>query len=139
MQGHWSTAAAFVAAARLALERLRADYDRSSRHARFSSLHLEYLASLPDRLDELRSEVACGGQDAEALRRSRTDFTGWPAPAALSVLPKSAPLLVKGSAGWQPTRRVREPDELEMILNRLTEAAAEAQAADLRDPSLRSG
>jgi HPt (histidine-containing phosphotransfer) domain-containing protein len=94
----------------------------------FQQLRIEYLASLPARLDELRSDVASWrGGDPDALsslqvRLHRLAGSGGSYRFVhLSSLARRAEHWLNANAG------ARETDELEMILDRLTEAAAEAQ------------
>ena len=94
----------------------------------FQQLRLEYLATLPARLEELRSDVAswrAGDPDALAslkLRLHRLAGSGGSYRfVQLSSLARQAEQWLTADAG------VRETDELEMILNRLTEAASDAQ------------
>ena len=94
----------------------------------FQQLRLEYLASLPARLDELRSDVAswkAGDTDALSSLKVRlhrlAGSGGSYGFVQLSSLARDAERWLTADAG------VRETDELELILNKLTEATREAQ------------
>jgi HPt (histidine-containing phosphotransfer) domain-containing protein len=94
----------------------------------FRALRIEYLASLPDRLEELRTEIA-------SLRSGRTEAAsalkvrlhrlagsgGSYGFVQLSSLAREAERWLTANVG------VSETDELELILTRLSEAATEAQ------------
>jgi HPt (histidine-containing phosphotransfer) domain-containing protein len=94
----------------------------------FRALQIEYLASLPDRLEELRADVAgirSGKPDAGPSLKVRlhrlAGSGGSYGFVQLSILAREAERWLGANAD------VLETDELEMILNRLTEAAKEAQ------------
>lgn len=94
----------------------------------FQQLRQEYLASLPARLDELRSDVAswrAGDPDALSSLKVRlhrlAGSGGSYGFVQLSSLAREAERWLTANAG------VRETDELELILNKLTEDAREAQ------------
>ena len=94
----------------------------------FRALRIEYLASLPGRLDELRAQVASlgsGQSDAGTALKVRlhqlAGSGGSYGFVKLSSLAREAErwLIANDGAG--------ETTELELILQRLTEAAQEAQ------------
>jgi len=94
----------------------------------FRALRIEYLASLPDRLEELRADVAglrSGKQEAAASLKVRlhrlAGSGGSYGFVQLSSLAREAERWLTGNAG------VRETDGLELILSRLSEAASKAQ------------
>jgi HPt (histidine-containing phosphotransfer) domain-containing protein len=94
----------------------------------FRALQVEYLASLPDRLDELRRDVTAlraGNVEASAalkvLLHRLAGSGGSYGFVQLSSLARDAERWLTDNAG------ARETDELELIVNRLTDAAAEAQ------------
>ena len=94
----------------------------------FRALRIEYLASLPDRLEEMRADVASlRSGDAAAVptlkvRLHRLAGSGGSYGfVQLSSLAREAERWLTANEG------VSETGELELILNRLTEAAQEAQ------------
>jgi HPt (histidine-containing phosphotransfer) domain-containing protein len=94
----------------------------------FHQLRLEYLASLPARLEELRSDVASwqagnpGALSSLQVRLHRLAGSG----GSYGFVQLSS--LARDAEGWLTANDgVRETDELELILSRLTEAAREAQ------------
>jgi hypothetical protein len=94
----------------------------------FRALRIEYLASLPDRLEELRADVAglrAGTPEAGPALKVRlhrlAGSGGSYGFVQLSSLAREAERWLTANAC------VRETDELELILNRLSEAATEAQ------------
>lgn len=94
----------------------------------FRALRIEYLASLPERFEELRADIA-------SLRSGKPEV----APALKVRLHRLAgsggsygfvqlSSLAREAERWLTANAdVQETDELELILNRLTEAALEAQ------------
>ena len=94
----------------------------------FRALRVEYLASLPDRLEELRADVASlrsgKSEVASALKVRFHRLAGSGGSygfARLSALAREAEHWLTANAG------VRETDGLELILTRLGEAATKAQ------------
>jgi HPt (histidine-containing phosphotransfer) domain-containing protein len=94
----------------------------------FRALRIEYLASLPGRLEELRADVAglrTGRPDAGPSLKVRlhrlAGSGGSYGFVQLSSLAREAEHWLAANAG------VGETDGLELILNRLSEAATEAQ------------
>ena len=94
----------------------------------FRALRMEYVASLPDRLEELRADVAglrAGKPEAAAALKVRlhrlAGSGGSYGFARLSALAREAEHWLTANAG------VRDTDGLELILTRLNEAATEAQ------------
>jgi HPt (histidine-containing phosphotransfer) domain-containing protein len=94
----------------------------------FRALQVEYLASLPDRLEELRADVAAlrsGKPDAGPALKVRlhrlAGSGGSYGFVQLSSLAREAERWLMANAG------VHETNELESILNRLGEAATKAQ------------
>jgi HPt (histidine-containing phosphotransfer) domain-containing protein len=94
----------------------------------FRALQVEYLASLPDRLEELRADVAAlrsGKSDAGLALKVRlhrlAGSGGSYGFVQLSSLAREAELWLMANTG------VHETNELESILNRLGEAATKAQ------------
>lgn len=94
----------------------------------FRALRVEYLASLPSRLEELRQDVAAlraGNSDAgDALKVRLHRLAGSGGSygfVQLSSLAREAERWLTANAA------VPNPDGLDLILNRLTDAAAEAQ------------
>ena len=94
----------------------------------FQQLRLEYLASLPARLDELRSDVAAwraGNPDALSSLQARlhrlAGSGGSYGFVQLSSLAREAQSWLTANAGD------RQTDEVELILNKLTEDVREAQ------------
>jgi HPt (histidine-containing phosphotransfer) domain-containing protein len=94
----------------------------------FQQLRLEYLASLPARLEELRSDLAAwqgGNPDALSSLRIRLHRLAGSGASygfvQLSSLAREAERWLTANAGE------RETDELELILHKLTEDAREAQ------------
>ncbi len=94
----------------------------------FRELRTEYLASLPGRLEELRADVAglrSGKPEATAALKVRlhrlAGSGGSYGFVQLSSLAREAERWLADNAD------VRETAELELILNRLSEAAHEAQ------------
>jgi HPt (histidine-containing phosphotransfer) domain-containing protein len=94
----------------------------------FRALQIEYLASLPTRLEELRADIADlrsgkpGAASALKVRLHRLAGSGGSYGfVQLSSLAREAERWLTPDAG------VWETDGLELILNRLTEAAKEAQ------------
>ena len=94
----------------------------------FRELQVEYLASLPSRLEELRQDVASlrdGNSDAGAALKVRlhrlAGSGGSYGFVRLSALAREAERWIAASSG------VKEIDQLEKILDQLGEAAAEAK------------
>jgi hypothetical protein len=94
----------------------------------FRELRIEYLASLPDRLEELRADVArlrSGLPDAGPALKVRLHRLAGSGGSygflQLSSLAREAERWLTANPG------VRDTDGLELILNRLSEAATEAQ------------
>jgi HPt (histidine-containing phosphotransfer) domain-containing protein len=93
----------------------------------FRDLRIEYLASLPDRLEELRADLAglSGKPEAGAslkIRLHRLAGSGGSYGfVQISSLAREAERWLSANAG------VHETVELELILNRLSEAANKAQ------------
>jgi HPt (histidine-containing phosphotransfer) domain-containing protein len=94
----------------------------------FRALQLEYLDSIPDRIEELRADVAAlrlGKPEAGAALKVRlhrlAGSGGSYGFARLSSLAREAERWIAANAD------VRTTDELELILNKLSQAAAEAQ------------
>jgi HPt (histidine-containing phosphotransfer) domain-containing protein len=94
----------------------------------FRELRMEYLASLPDRLEELRADIASlrsGNQEAGASLKVRlhrlAGSGGSYGFVQISSLAREAERWLIANAG------LRESDGLELILNRLNEAATKAQ------------
>ena len=94
----------------------------------FRALQIEYLATLPARLEELRADIAelrSGKPDAAPALKVRlhrlAGSGGSYGFVQLSSLAREAERGLTANAG------VPETDELEKILKRLSEAAAEAQ------------
>jgi hypothetical protein len=94
----------------------------------FRALRIEYLASLPDRLEELRTDIASlrlGRPEAAPSLKVRlhrlAGSGGSYGFVQLSSLAREAERWLAANAG------VRETDELDLILNRLSEAATKAQ------------
>jgi HPt (histidine-containing phosphotransfer) domain-containing protein len=94
----------------------------------FRALQMEYLATLPARLEELRADIAdlrAGNPDAAPALKVRlhrlAGSGGSYGFVQLSSLAREAERWLTSNAGlW-------ETDGLELILNRLTDAAKEAQ------------
>jgi hypothetical protein len=94
----------------------------------FRALRIEYLASLPDRLEELRADIAdlrSGKPEATPSLKVRlhrlAGSGGSYGFVQLSSLAREAERWLTANAG------LRETDGLELILNRLMEAANKAQ------------
>ncbi|HET6778528.1 MAG TPA: Hpt domain-containing protein [Gemmatimonadales bacterium] len=94
----------------------------------FRALRIEYLASLPERLEEVRADIdglRLGRPEAASALKVRlhrlAGSGGSYGFVQLSSLAREAERWLIANAG------ARETDELELILKRLTEAAAEAQ------------
>ncbi len=94
----------------------------------FQQLRLEYAASLPAQLEELRSDVASwragdpGALSSLRVRLHRLAGSGGSYGfVELSSVAREAERWITANAG------VRETDELELILNRLTQATRKAQ------------
>lgn len=94
----------------------------------FRELRIEYLASLPGRLEELRADLAglrAGSTDAGASLKVRlhrlAGSGGSYGFVQLSSLAREAERWLAANAG------AHQADELESILNRLTEAATQAR------------
>ena len=94
----------------------------------FRELQVEYLASLPDRLEELRAEIAnlrSGQPDAGRALKVRlhrlAGSGGSYGFVQLSSLATEAERWLTANAG------LRKTDGLELILDKLSEAASKAQ------------
>jgi HPt (histidine-containing phosphotransfer) domain-containing protein len=94
----------------------------------FRALRIEYLASLPDRLEELRAgmvDLRSGKPEAAPALKVRlhrlAGSGGSYGFAQLSALAREAERWLAANPG------VHETDVLELILNRLGEAAEKAQ------------
>jgi HPt (histidine-containing phosphotransfer) domain-containing protein len=94
----------------------------------FRALQIEYLASLPGRIEELRADIAdlrSGKPEAASALKVRlhrlAGSGGSYGFVQLSSLAREAEHWLTANAG------VRETDGLELILKRLTEAATKAQ------------
>ena len=94
----------------------------------FRALQVEYLASLPDRLDELRADLAglrTGKPDAGPALRVRlhrlAGSGGSYGFVRLSALAREAERWLAANAD------LRDIDQLERILDRLSQAAMEGQ------------
>jgi HPt (histidine-containing phosphotransfer) domain-containing protein len=94
----------------------------------FRALQIEYLATLPARLEELRADIAelrSGKPDAAPALKVRLHRLAGSGGSYGFVQLSS---LAREAERWLTTNaHLWETDGLELILNRLTEAAREAQ------------
>ena len=106
VRGHWSTAPAFVAGARLALEQFRRAPMSDPLDDALLELQREYLAEFPERLEELRATSRPSAPSGpRRRRRSRRASIGSPARAGRTASPRSASSRARWSSGWPPSRR----------------------------------